>query len=376
MFAPLSEDDPEYFTSPPLDADGEGCVVNFRVTVFHVDEVDTKALTMSTKVGVVMYWTDERMKGWNRFLLPGALWGPEMYLMNHISCEPEYEQFVLVDDKEGRLKRIINYTAIIKAPMELKDFPFDIQELGPHFVTISHWRTLDLEKYGSSPAHQLYRLDPVVRESEGTFFRIFFKDVTEFDLLGKSIQLEEPPVDSAGFKITHLHMKFKFKRISDFYVLKAIAPLYILTIVSFLTLGTDVDEGLSGRLGLAFTMLLAAVALQSVIAEAVPKVDFLTTIDWVAFTSVFYLCLMALICTIIANMEWSDWRINSTAAVALFSSYSAIFIWLVAPAMRTQSKREHEIIAFEKEKAQKGRGRSTMHMAGLRKVEPVLGRGG
>ena len=78
---PLSEDDPEYFTSPPLDADGEGCVVNFRVTVFYVDEVDTKALTMSTKVGVVMYWTDERMKGWNRFLLPGALWGPEMYLM-------------------------------------------------------------------------------------------------------------------------------------------------------------------------------------------------------------------------------------------------------------------------------------------------------
>ena len=56
------------------------------------------------------------------------------------------------------------------------------------------WSTgLTFERYGSSPSSELYRLAPVEKKEEGDFFRMFFDGkVTEFTLLRKQVELEEP----------------------------------------------------------------------------------------------------------------------------------------------------------------------------------------
>ena len=61
------------------------------------------------------------------------------------------------------------------------------------------------------------------------------RTITEFGLLRKQVKLEEPAVNSGGFRLTHLRVKFWVERTSTYYVLKAFMPLYILTAVSFLT---------------------------------------------------------------------------------------------------------------------------------------------
>lgn len=97
-----------------------------------------------------------------------------------------------------------------------------------HFVTISHWRTLTFERYGSSPSNELYRLAPVTRPAEGAFFRMFFDGkITEFALLRKKVALEEPQENSGGFKLTHLRIKFWLERTSHFYLLKAFTHLFM-----------------------------------------------------------------------------------------------------------------------------------------------------
>lgn len=344
-------DDPEYYVSPPICSEtGVIPTINFRLMVHRISDIDTKNLTAGVKIGIVMYWTDVRLKGWKRFLLPGNLWGPELYLMNAVTSEPEYEQFVLFSAEEGRLKRIINYDSVVQAPMDLKQFPFDIQEVGAHFVNISHWRTLNQEQYGSSPSAQLYKLAPVERGDEGEIFRKLMDDVfcTEFELLAESFDLEQPSEDSAGFKMSHLRIKFQCARDANFYVLKAFTPLYILTVVSFLTLATDHEEGLSTRLGLAFTMLLAVVALQGAIAEAVPKVDFLTTIDRIGFVAVLYLCAIAVVATIVkslqSRMPYSSLRaINWLLCFLLFASFSVVCTLIILPAKKDQTKKREDI---------------------------------
>jgi hypothetical protein len=60
-----------------------------------------------------------------------------VHLLNNTNCEPEYEQFVLADPAEGRLKRIVNYDAAADCPMKLKQFPFNHQIIEAHFVIIS-----------------------------------------------------------------------------------------------------------------------------------------------------------------------------------------------------------------------------------------------
>lgn len=67
-------------------------VVSARVTVLRVGHVDTSQHTVRCKLGVTFHWTDERLKGYDQFMLPGMLWGPELYLTNTVEVEREYEQ--------------------------------------------------------------------------------------------------------------------------------------------------------------------------------------------------------------------------------------------------------------------------------------------
>ena len=54
--------------------------VDFRLTVFHVGKVDTREQSSLVRMGVVLYWTDPRMAGWDSPVLPPTLWGPELWL--------------------------------------------------------------------------------------------------------------------------------------------------------------------------------------------------------------------------------------------------------------------------------------------------------
>ena len=117
----FSEEQEENLTLPPLGEDGKLLEVDFRITVFHVGKVDTREQTALVRMGIVLYWTDPRMAGWSSPVLPSTLWGPELWLRNAMGgTNIEYEQFVVVDVAEGRMKRILNYEAEIIVPMVVR----------------------------------------------------------------------------------------------------------------------------------------------------------------------------------------------------------------------------------------------------------------
>ena len=124
--------------------------VDFRMTVFHIGEVNTREQNAKIKIGMIFYWTDPRMAGYTSPILPGTLWGPELFFGNCVGgVHCNYEQFVVSGPEEGRLKRIINYECTVQCSMDLRRFPFDWQVLCPTLVTISHWRQLDCARGGS-----------------------------------------------------------------------------------------------------------------------------------------------------------------------------------------------------------------------------------
>ena len=124
---------------------------------------------------MIFYWTDPRMAGYTSPILPGTLWGPELFFGNCVGgVHCNYEQFVVSGPEEGRLKRIINYECTVQCSMDLRRFPFDWQVLCPTLVTISHWRQLNLARGGSIPHGMTYKLVPLRRKDEGVFMMLFF----------------------------------------------------------------------------------------------------------------------------------------------------------------------------------------------------------
>lgn len=125
---------------PPEGEEGGPIAVSVCLEAHHVTAVDTVKATAVIKCGVVLYWRDRRLSEmWSsgddgacragRFTLPGKLWGPRLRLHNALDVRVDQVFFDLVRPAEGLLRRMLVYTGTIINSMDLRDFPFDIDEV-------------------------------------------------------------------------------------------------------------------------------------------------------------------------------------------------------------------------------------------------------
>ena len=115
--------------APPTSEDGEPVWIDVRINIDRLSSIDTVRLSAYIRVALVMYWNDPRMTGWAELALPPTLWGPWPGLTNEISVSAEQAAFVVTEPDAGRLKRVVIYSGLVSNPMDLHDFPMDIDSV-------------------------------------------------------------------------------------------------------------------------------------------------------------------------------------------------------------------------------------------------------
>ena len=146
--------------------------VDFRCACFKLTNISTVDFTCVIKFVVVFEWNDPRLCGLPITTndLPGDLWGPDIILENaQNECEVVYDSFSLLSSETGRLKRTITFHGPVYNPMDLRDFPFDNDELEMKFITICNWRTLDGSRFGNDPVKRVYSLEPMLNRKDGEY---------------------------------------------------------------------------------------------------------------------------------------------------------------------------------------------------------------
>ena len=291
-------------------------------------------------------------------VLPGELWGPDLHFKNNIDeVDKDYEQFTLADYREGRLKRIINYTATIAAPMKLRRFPFDVQCITAELLSISHWSTEDRTRAGSLASGQSYTLQPIVRTREGRFlFLLWDGRVSEWELHSYDVKLRRSQNREAGFVATSARISFHCVRKYEYYLCKIFAPLFMLTLASFVLqlIPISSDSGLSDRIQASFTMFLAAFTLLYVTSSDVPKVNHVTNIDLCIFLSLGVLLWLAVESAVI-DWLWRDYGFRGSltsggaqaadrlCGVVAFFAYLVGLWYTIGPALLDQASLVHKL---------------------------------
>lgn len=273
-------------SEPPTDDKGREVFVDFRLTVFNVSNVDTRAQTAAIKVGCVFYWTDRRMIGHRSSIIPPTLWGPTLYLLNAVGgVREELEQFAVLDAAEGRLKRIVNYDTVVNVPMDLRHFPFDVQRVVVKFVSISHWRQADGTRHGSLPTSRSYVLRPVSRIGEGKLLMLLWDGyLAEFMLHSYNVHMESSVHDDAKYHMTEVLVRFHLVRKASFYYIRVLVPVYLLSIGAFLVHTIPLAE-IGGRLKVWSGFLMASFSMLQVSSAVLPRIGRLTIVDQSLFVS-------------------------------------------------------------------------------------------
>ena len=143
-------DDGAYWMQPPPNPAtvGEPIWVDFRLKLCNFSRVDAVAGTAFVHINIVHYWTDPRLADWPAVSeLPPRLWGPKIQdLTNAMGDMKETDvMFSLADPATGRMKRTRKYSGTVDNPMDLRNFPFDMDRGQLSFITFSDWLTLDGE---------------------------------------------------------------------------------------------------------------------------------------------------------------------------------------------------------------------------------------
>ncbi|KAL9191060.1 hypothetical protein ACHAXT_000766 [Thalassiosira profunda] len=298
-------------------------VVDFRCACFKLTDISTVYFTAVIKFVVVFEWNDPRLKGMPITTndLPGDLWGPDIILENaQNDCEVMYDSFALLNAETGRLKRTVTFHGHVYNPMDLKQFPFDMDDLELKFISICNWRTLDESRHGNDPVNQIYVLRPMHEKKGVDFFLLGWGGkINEFLMLGyteKTTNTTDDPSKPIVFQFD-IHLGRK----AQYYILKILLPLWLITVTSLAPYGIETDD-FQGRLEVIFTLLLSTVALLYVVQESIPKISSLTLVDKVVLATLISLSLSVLFSYFISRSP------NATQLNFILAVTNQVLFWI------------------------------------------------
>ena len=157
----------------------------------------------------------------------------------------------------------------------LKSFPFDKQVLSFKIVD------------------NLWGIDKRIIEPRG-YTDIVLKDFLEKDdipgwkKVSASIEnFEQKKVSFQGALWSGLEIKLELERKHGYYIFKVIFPIILILMVCWSVVWVDPKE-LEARLTITIVCLLSLIAYNFVIDSELPKLEYLTVLDWIVLISYIY----------------------------------------------------------------------------------------
>ena len=179
------------------------------------------------------------------------------------------------DDTEKDYAKIasqINGTYIIQNDFNLQTFPFDKQ-----ILKIAYSSTNDIDDYEMSNKWNTYNAINYFTKTQ----KINGWDIKGFNLYNT---IEE---DEQDMFVSTAVIEIQIERQHGYYIYKVLIPILLILLVCWSVVWVDPKE-LEARLTITIVCLLSLIAYNFVIDSELPKLEYLTVMDWIILVSYFY----------------------------------------------------------------------------------------
>ena len=208
--------------------------------------------------------------------------GEDIYIENTISVNKNlitsfidiwpYSKKIGDTDEHAKIINTVKGTYIIQNDFNLQTFPFDKQVLKITYASFS-----SLDSYEMTNIDASYRnIDNFVRNGK----------INGWDMLGYDLynSIEK---DERGEFISKANIEIQIERQHGYYIYKVIIPILLILMVCWSVVWVHPKE-LESRLTITIVCLLSLIAYNFVIDSELPKLEYLTVMDWIILISYFY----------------------------------------------------------------------------------------
>uniref|UniRef100_A0A6I8NZ50 Glycine receptor alpha 4 (pseudo n=2 Tax=Ornithorhynchus anatinus TaxID=9258 RepID=A0A6I8NZ50_ORNAN len=262
----------------------KGPPVNVTCNIFINSFGSVTETTMDYRVNVFLrqQWNDPRL-AYREYpddsldLDPSMLdsiWKPDLFFANEKGAnfhEVTTDNKLLRIFKNGNVLYSIRLTLILSCPMDLKNFPMDIQTCA-----------MQLESFGYTMNDLVFEWledAPAVQVAEGlTLPQFILRDEKDLGYCTKHY--------NTG-KFTCIEVKFHLERQMGYYLIQMYIPSLLIVILSWVSFWINMDAA-PARVGLGITTVLTMTTQSSGSRASLPKVSYVKAIDiWMAVCLLF-----------------------------------------------------------------------------------------
>ena len=179
------------------------------------------------------------------------------------------------DDTDNDYAKIAiqtNGTYIIQNDFKLQTFPFDKQ-----ILKIAYLSTNDIDNYEMTNKWNTYSAMNYFLKNQ----KINGWDIKGFNLYNT---IEE---DEQDMFVSTAVIEIQIERQHGYYIYKVLIPILLILLVCWSVVWVDPKE-LEARLTITIVCLLSLIAYNFVIDSELPKLEYLTVMDWIILVSYFY----------------------------------------------------------------------------------------
>ena len=164
----------------------------------------------------------------------------------------------------------------IKNKFNLRAFPFDRQKISLELIDGKY--NLDKRNIFISERAHIF-LNDYIKKNE----------ILGWDLIGYELNpfQHQSPFNMEGDFSDGLRLDFLIERKHGYYVFKVIVPIILILLICWGSVWIDPKE-IESRLTITIVCLLSLIAYNFVIDSEMPKLEYLTVMDWIILISYFY----------------------------------------------------------------------------------------
>lgn len=286
----LAQENEADFTLRP-DSGGEPTIVTIRVIVLDLDDISGANQTYTANVAYRARWQDDRLihKGpADRKVKLSEIWHPGIQILNRQRLQETFEEEARISPS-GEVEIVQRVWGQFSQPLELHDFPFDHQLL-----------EFNLVGAGNDPGTVKFVGDAEAPSRIADTFSISDWAVENWEAGETELSLVQ-----GDRPVPMFQMWLKMKRNSGYHLINNVLPMVMIICMSWVVFWVP-PSNMGPRISVSVTTMLTLTAYRFAIGATLPRIAYLTKMDWFILGSsllIFMSLLQVVVTTYLAENE-------------------------------------------------------------------------
>lgn len=284
--AKLAEAKPSLKSSPNPDKPTEVAVGFYLINLGRINQSDE---TFDVSGYLSANWQDERLAfdpkvvgDTEKHENPEQVWEPALTIVNAQSS-PKKTAVSITAQPDGNVDYLELVNTTVSSDLNLRNFPFDSQKA-----------QVVLESLFFDDKTMVFHNDPKLTG----YSKDSFVSLSEWQILDVNTTVAPEKFAPNGKKYSRYTFELKLKRNYQFYLFKVFIPLLLITLLSWATFWMDSNAAFSTQMSVGMTSTLTAITFNFTVANALPRLSYLTLLD-----AYIFICYIFFFLSIVANVS-------------------------------------------------------------------------